>query len=322
MERLTAGELLKRLREPLGLEPVTEGTESDVEITSPYVSRPGLLLAGFDAGFRPQLVQVLGEAELAYLDTLRGASLESALARLCVPKVPCVIVADGCMAPRMLADMAAARGTPVVRTTTSAAELSRELASHIERYLAPRAVLHGTLVDVYGVGLLFTGESGIGKSECGLDLVENGHRLVADDVVNVVRSPHGHLIGSGSDLLKHYMEIRGVGIIDVRSIFGIRSTRQQKRIEVEVRLTMWSEMADYERLGIQEATTEILGVSIPLVTLPLVIGKNITVISEVIALNHLLELHGIHPAKEFDRRLKDIMMRKSGPVSLARGDDE
>jgi HPr kinase/phosphorylase len=322
VERLTAGDLLEKLREPLGLVAITESIESDVEITSPDVSRPGLLLAGFEAGFRPQLVQVLGEAELAYLDTLRGASLETALSRLCVPAVPCVIIADGCTVPRMLTDMGNTRGIPIVQTTVSAAELTAELAAQIEQSLAPQTVLHGTLVDVYGVGLLFTGESGIGKSECGLDLVENGHRLVADDVVHVVRTSHGHLIGSGSDLLKHHMEIRGVGIIDVRSIFGIRSIRRQKRIEVEVRLAKWSDMADYERLGIQKAKTEILGVSIPLVTLPLIIGKNITVISEVIALNHLLELDGIHPAKEFDRRLKDIMLERSRAADLARGDDE
>jgi len=192
----------------------------------------------------------------------------------------------------------------------------------LEDLLAPHEVVHGTLVDVHGVGLLFTGKSGIGKSECGLDLVANGHRLVADDVVSVMRTRKDYLIGYGSDLLRNYMEIRGVGIIDVQAMFGTRAFRQRKRIEVEVKLSAWSDLTDYERLGFEDETSEILGVMVPAVTLPLVLGKNITIIAEVIALKYLLKLKGINPAKDFDERQREAIARQAGVLRATQGDDE
>ncbi len=171
--------------------------------------------------------------------------------------------------------------------------------------------MHGTLVDVYGVGLMYTGKSGIGKSEVALDLVERGHRLVADDVVRITRVAPDVIIGSGSDLLGHHMEIRGVGIIDVEELFGIRSIRLQKRIEVEVHLSLWSETADYERLGVEDTLTTILGVEIPIVNVPISPGKNITVISEVIAMNHMLKVYGENSAVEFSKKLSQRLSRQS-----------
>jgi HPr kinase/phosphorylase len=159
------------------------------------------------------------------------------------------------------------------------------------------------MVDVYGIGMLFTGRSGIGKSEIALDLVERGHRLVADDVVNISRKAEGILIATASDVLQHHMEIRGLGIVDVRRVFGIRAIRVQKRVEVVVQLEEWDDSVDYERLGIDESITKILDVEIPLVKLPIFPGKNITVIAEVVALNQLLKIYGHHPAKEFNEHL-------------------
>ncbi|MGD2070571.1 MAG: HPr kinase/phosphorylase, partial [Gemmatimonadota bacterium] len=165
----------------------------------------------------------------------------------------------------------------------------------------------GSLADVYGVGLLFVGKSGVGKSECVLDLVERGHRLVADDLVLVSKRGTGILIGRGHELQRHHMEIRGIGIIDVRALFGIRAIRQQKRVEVTVHLEHWDATRDYTRTGLEEDSASILGVEIPRVTVPLNPGKNITVISEVIAMNHLLRYAGTDSASAFDRRLRESM---------------
>jgi HPr kinase/phosphorylase len=183
--------------------------------------------------------------------------------------------------------------------------------------LAPSTTVHGSLADVYGVGLLFIGKSGIGKSECVLDLVERGHRLVADDLVMASRRGHDVLIGQGHELQRHHMEIRGVGIIDVKTLFGIRAIRQQKRIEVVVHLEEWDDARIYDRTGLDRQQAEILGVRLPKVTVPLNPGKNVTVISEVVAMNHLLGLTGVDSAAEFDRRLRGTLL----PVGQSREED-
>ena len=322
MGRLTAAELVRKLGGNLGLRLVTPGIESGAEIAHSDTFRPGLLLAGFSSGFLEDRVQMLGEPELAYLESLPPPDRRAALERLCVASVPCIVVAGGQPAPHELPELASARGIPVYLSDADPSRLARELASYLDECLAPVLPIHGTLVDVYGVGLLFTGKSGIGKSECALDLVAGGHRLVADDVVHVMRTPQGHLVGSGGEVVGHHMEIRGVGIIDVRAMFGVRAIRQRKRVEVEVKLTAWSDVEDYDRLGLDQEKTEILGVAIPVVTLPLVPGKNITVISEVIALNHLLRLQGIHTAREFAERLKSLAEQRAPAEWDERSDDE
>ncbi|MFH1502885.1 MAG: HPr(Ser) kinase/phosphatase [Candidatus Eisenbacteria bacterium] len=322
MERLTAAQFLERLGEELELTSVTESADSADDILSPDLSIPGLLLAGHDSGFRSDRVQVLGVAELSFLEAMGEADRVAALDRLCVAGVPCIVVSDGIEPPAFLVERGNACGIPVLSSPIPSDALIRRIGASLEELLAPTTTLHGTLVDVYGMGLLFTGKSGIGKSECGLDLVEHGHRLVADDVVHVTRTPQDNLIGYGNDLLRHYMEIRGVGIIDVMSMYGVRAIRQQKRIEVEVKLVAWSDIEDYERLGLEERKSEILGVEISQVILPLVTGKNITVISEVIALNQLLKLRGVNPAKEFDARLRDLAGKGADEQDIPRGDSE
>jgi HPr kinase/phosphorylase len=197
-----------------------------------------------------------------------------------------------------------------------------EVTAFLEDTFAPSATVHGSLVDVYGVGLLFTGRSAIGKSETALDLVERGHRLVADDVVTIRRRQQNILIGSGNELLRHCMEIRGIGIIDVQSIFGIRAIRAFKRVEVEVKLSEWNDQEDYERLGLEEQQATILGVQIPLVAIPIFPGKNITVISETIALNYLVKVYGYHPAARFSENLLETIRRRRTLSRLAEGDLE
>jgi HPr kinase/phosphorylase len=322
VERPGAVELMQKLMSVVGLRLVTDGVEPGADITHAETFRPGLLLAGFDRGFAGDRIQILGEPELAYLESLGPGERAAALDRLCAPGVPCVVVAAGLAAPPELVTMGRERRIPVLASDAEPSRLAYDIASYLDELLAPGIAIHGTLVDVYGVGLLFTGKSGIGKSECALDLVASGHRLVADDLVHIVRTPQGHLVGSGSELIRHHMEIRGVGIIDVRAMFGIRAIRQRKRVEVEVKLTVWSDVENYDRLGFDQEMAEVLGVKIPVVILPLVPGKNITVISEVIALNHLLRLGGVYTAREFDTRLKDLAARRAPADALERSDNE
>jgi HPr kinase/phosphorylase len=322
MSEFTVKTLVESLAGSLPLQAVTGEPGSDRVIAEGNVWRPGLLLAGFDDGCCGDRVQLLGRQEVVYLDSLSEEERDAASERLCRKSAPCVVVADGLAPPAELLRHAEADGVPVYTTRLSVDEAARLLISALDDMLSPQTTVHGTLMDVYGVGLLFTGKSGIGKSECGLDLVANGHRLVGDDVVCVTRTPQGYLEGRGGELLQNYMEIRGVGILDVQAMFGARAVRDRKRIELEVKLAAWSDLSDYERLGFEDETTEILGVEIPAVTLPLVLGKNITVISEVIALNYLLKLKGIHPARDFDRRQRDALLRSAMAKRRIRGDGE
>ena len=321
-EELTVQALVTRTGTRLSLSAVTGSECSGGVIRDSGISLPGLFLAGFADGFLGERVQVLGACEVSYVASLSEGARVAALKRLCAPPVPCIIVTDGLAPPEPLVDLGNAQGVPVFTTPLRSERLVRELVSELEDLLAPQEIVHGTLVDVNGVGLLFTGKSGIGKSECGLDLVANGHRLVADDAVCIMRTRKDYLIGYGSELLQNYMEIRGVGIIDVQAMFGTRAFRQRKRVEVEVKLAAWSDLSDYERLGFEDETSEILGVEIPAVTLPLVLGKNITIISEVIALNYLLKLRGINAARDFDRRQRDAIARQAGVLRATQGDDE
>jgi HPr kinase/phosphorylase len=267
-------------------------------------------------------IQVLGETEILYLNTRPEDVRREAVARLMSVPVTCVIVTRALDIPKELLQAATQHGVPVLRTSMLTTPFIHELTKYLDDRFAPTTEVHATLVDVYGVGLLFTGRSGIGKSETALDLVERGHRLVADDVVRITRRHGDILIGSCNEVLKHTMEIRGLGIIDVQSIFGIRSIRGQKRVEVEVHLTDWSDARDYERLGMDEQTVRHLEVDIPLVTIPIFPGKNITVIAEVVALNHLVKVYGYHPARALNDRLLESMRMKLLSSPLVRDDTE
>jgi len=300
---VTVGKLIDRLKVPLQLEELSGTDGHEREIENPDVSSPGLALAGYVGRFTAQRVQILGETEITYLSTLSEADRGRILAQFFSFPIPCVLITKGLEAVTPLIDLAAAARVPVLRSPLKTAEVYRRLKPVMEELFAPSSTLHGSLADVFGVGLLFTGASGIGKSECVLDLVERGHRLVADDLVICFRRGNDLLIGRGHELQRHFMEIRGVGLIDVRSIFGIRAVRQQKRIEVVVQLDEWAENSPVERTGLEPQVTTILGVELPRITVYLNPGKNITVISEVIAMNHLLRYYGENPAEAFNQRL-------------------
>jgi HPr kinase/phosphorylase len=218
--------------------------------------------------------------------------------------------------------MAQERSVPVLRSNLKTAEFYRRIKPIVEDAFAPRTTVHGSLADVYGVGLLFVGQSGIGKSECVLDLVERGHRLVADDVVQITRRGHDVLIGKGHELAAHHMEIRGVGLIDIPALFGVRAVRQQKRIEVIVQLEAWETAKDADRTGLARDEVIILDVPVPKVVVPLNPGKNITVVSEVVAMMHLLRYSGVDVAAAFNERLIKRMKEQRGVREYLQSDYE
>jgi HPr kinase/phosphorylase len=303
MATLTVRDLLGEKSQSLQLEVLTGEQGLDRPITVPEISSPGLVLAGFRTRFAATRLHVLGETEVTYLRSLKPAEREAAVEAFVAYEMPAIFVTKGQAVPRELLQAAKARSVPLARSKLKTAEFYARITPFLQEAFAPRTTVHGSLADVYGVGLLFVGQSGIGKSECVLDLVERGHRLVADDVVHVSRRGADVLLGRGPELSHHYMEIRGVGLVDVKALFGIRAVRQQKRIEVVVELTAWDSTKEVDRTGLDGASTVILDVELPKVSVPLNPGKNITVISEVAAMNHLLRYSGYDPAHAFNERL-------------------
>jgi len=302
---------MARKGDPLQLELLTGDVGLDREIRSPEASSPGLVLAGYTARFvGSDRIHILGETEITYLASLDAKARRKSIETFLSYELPCVIISKGQQAPDELVALAREKGVAVIRSRLKTAEFYRRLKPFLDDAFAPRTTVHGSLADVFGVGLLFRGRSGIGKSECVLDLVERGHRLVADDIVNITKRGIDVLIGRGHEISRHYMEIRGVGLIDINALFGIRSVRQQKRIEVVVQLEDWDNTREYDRTGLDGQETELLGVSLPLVTVPLNPGKNLTVVCEVVAMNHLLRYSGVDSATAFNERLIRRMREK------------
>lgn len=304
-KRIRVQEILDVKRSVLALEVRTEGVPLDRSAADAEISSPGLALAGYTARIPKGRMWVFGETEMTYLASLPEEEVRGHLERLFSFDVPAVFVTKGQKVPAYFLEVAQAKGVPVIVSGRSTKEFYQRIKPFLERSLAPSTHLHGSLADVYGVGLLFIGDSGVGKSECVLDLVERGHRLVADDLVMVSRQGNDVLIGRGHELQRHHMEIRGIGIIDISALFGVRAIRQQKRIEVVVNLELWDQERTYSRTGLEDEEAEILGVKVPQVTVPLNPGKNITVISEVVAMNHLLKYSGVDSAQAFNRSIQD-----------------
>ncbi len=307
MNKVTVQTVYNDLNESLKLTLLTELSDEGIVLAAPDVHRPGMAMMGFMENFLPHRLQVLGESEMAYLDTLDPDAQNAAVANLAFLEAPAIFITRGLRVPEPVIMTARANRMPVFRSTMATEEFIHNLSVYLSDAFAPRMDVHGSLVDVYGVGMLITGKSGIGKSECALDLVERGHRLVADDVVEICRVSDDVLIGRFREVLQHNIEIRGVGVVDVQAVFGIRGIRMQKRIEVQVELQRWRDEADYERMGLERDYTEYLGVSIPHIVVPIVPGKNITVIAEVIALDSMLRVYGIDSAQDLNRRIMETL---------------
>ena len=310
MEQVSIVSFYKENKDRLKLSLLSSENGFNRKISTSDVHRPGLALAGFVELFTYDRVQVLGNTEIHYLNSLSEKKLVESIDRFIEFEIPGIIITNGNKPPKHMIQAARRRCISVFGTPMNTTALIHLMGDYLDLKFAPKTSAHGSLVDVYGVGLMVTGRSGIGKSEVALDLVERGHRLVADDVVMITRTAEDILIGKGSEISEHHIEVRGVGLIDVKKVFGIRGVRLQKRIEVEVRLHDWDAEKNWERIGLDVVTTQILGVEIPLVNLPINPGKNMTVICETIAMNELMKLYGYHTAKEFNRRLKDYMKAK------------
>ena len=310
---LTVQRLLERMRDVLQLQHIEDTGGLDREITSPHVSSPGLALAGYTERFASHRLQVFGETEITYLKSLGDDARRGVLKDFFKFRVPCVFITKGLKSPPGLLEEATFANVAVLCSGLKTNEFYNRIKPWLEEEFAATTSMHASLADVFGVGLLFTGRSGIGKSECVLDLVEPGHPLVADDLVLVTRRGNDVLIGRGHELQRHYMEIRGIGLVDIPGVFGTRAVRQQKRIEVVVQLEDWNAEATVDRTGLDGETTSILDVGLPKVRVLLNPGKNITVICEVIAMNHLLKYSGFDPAERFNERLIK-QMRDSSEV--------
>ena len=309
-DSITVGFMHHVLKDRFQLYPLNGENGFDNRITDKNLHRPGLALAGYVELFTYSRVQIIGNTEIKYLNSLSKEARHQAFSRLLEFKIPCAVLTDSNVLEPALLDAASAKNVPVFGTTLETTRLQYFLADFLDDQFAPQLVVHGSLVDVYGVGVLLVGRSGIGKSEIALDLIERGHRLVADDVVMITRKGEGILMGAGTDLVKHFMEIRGLGLLDVRSMFGIRAIRYQKRVEVLVELEEWASDKDYTRTGLDDQTVSLMDVDLPLVKLPIFPGKNVTVITEVISLNYLLRHYGYDAAKEMAKRLEREIGRK------------
>jgi len=321
-QALTVGRLVDRMRDVLQLEHIAGTGGLAREIQSPHVSSPGLALAGYTERFAPHRLQVLGETELTYLQSLGDDQRRRILKAFFSFKVPCVFLTKGIKPPAGLVEEATFADVAVLLSQLKTNEFYNRIKPWLEEEFAQQTTMHASLADVFGVGLLFTGRSGIGKSECVLDLVERGHRLVADDIVLVTKRGNDVLIGRGHELQRHYMEIRGVGLVDIPAVFGIRAVRQQKRIEVVVRLEDWDASATVDRTGLDQEMVEIMDVPLPKARVLLNPGKNITVICEVIAMNHLLKYSGVDPAERFNERLIKQMRGASEVRQYLQEDNE
>lgn len=303
---ITVGELLEEHQMRLMLELIAGGDGTWRHIQSAETHRPSLALTGFVDLYAFDRAQLLGNTELLYLSSLSPEARRESLEIIYQFELPCVIITNGYETFPEINEISEEREIPLIRTALSTAQFIHQFVACIEDQNAPSASVHSTLVDVYGVGLLITGRSGIGKSEVALDLVERGHRLVADDIVEVKRR-RDILVGEASPLLGKCMEIRGVGIVDVERLFGVRAIRKAKRIEIEMRLVEWDSSENYERTGLDEDKAMILGVEIPLVRLPIYPGKNITVIAETIAMTYMLKLKGYSAAEAINIRLNSAL---------------
>ena len=276
-----------------GLENVLNRTE---------VQKPGLALTGFLEYIHTGVIQIFGKSEITYLSERPSKERSRILSQLCRQGGTCFVVTSAIDPPEELLDEAERHDVPLLRTDLPTAPTVEYLTRYLEDKLAPRSVLHGVLLDIYGLGVLLLGESGVGKSECALDLVVRGHRLISDDVVEIRRRKEV-LIGTGPELTRYHMELRGVGIINVKDLFGVAAVRMNKFVEYVLRLDPWKAEKRYDRLGLDEQSYEILGLELPYVEMPVGPGRNLSVLIEVAARNHLLKLKGYHPARELARIL-------------------
>ncbi|CUH95825.1 HPr kinase/phosphorylase [Propionispora sp. 2/2-37] len=293
---------VKDIVEPCGLEVLCGADYLERPVRVSDINRPGLMLAGYLKYFEHQRIQVIGTAELTFLESLGETLAVECWKTLTGLEIPCVIITRGQSLPDEWLKMAEDAHLAVLRTSQPTTRFIGRLTDYLERCLAPSITIHGVLVDVHGIGTLITGDSGIGKSETALELIKRGHRLVADDAVIVTLVSEDTLLGRAPDMIRHLMEIRGLGILDIKTLFGIRAVRLFQEINQTIHLEEWQHGKYYDRLGIDDEKTEILGVSVPKTVIPVRPGRNLAGIVEVAAMNYRLKTLGFHTARDFVTR--------------------
>jgi HPr kinase/phosphorylase len=284
-------------------------------ITSPYIQKTGLALAGFHEYLQPGRILLFGESEVRFLESLEPETRRQALAKCFTADLPCLLVTGGAEIVPEIAIEGDQADVPILRTPVPTAAAIGKLTAMLEDRLAHREIIHGVLIDILGLGVLIVGDSGIGKSECALDLVVRGHRLVADDTVEVRRRSESIVIGSCPDITRHHMEVRGLGLINIRDLFGVASTRTSKRVELVVQLDRWDQGREYDRLGLDEASYDLIGIKVPLIRMPVATGRNLAILVEVAARNQLLRMRGINAARELVARLDASLAAPDAPAA-------
>ena len=319
---MTVATLLRDLTDsrelPMELLAGHAGLERRITVSQPQ--KTGLALSGFDAYLHGGRVLVFGESEVRYVESLSSAERRSALDRVFGHELPCVLITGGFSPVPEIVAAAEAASVPLLRTTASTPETMSRLSVLLDTYLGARGIIHGVLMDILGLGVLVIGESGIGKSECALDLIVRAHRLVADDTVEIRRRAETILIGTCPELTRHHMELRGLGVINVKDLFGIASTRMSKRVELVVQLERWEHGREYERLGLDDEFYEILGLKVPLIRMPVAPGRSVAILVEVAARNQLLRARGHHAARALAQRLEQTL--RESPLASDDEEDE
>lgn len=303
MSKVTIKDILKKFN----LELISGEEGIDRPVTTSDLSRPGLEMAGFFDYYPQERIQLLGMTELTFLEKLNDEDRKYRLQRLCTDITPGIIITRGLEVPEELIEASERESVPVMRTKLTTTRMVSHLTNYLELQLAPTVAVHGVLVDVYGVGVLITGQSGVGKSETALELVKRGHRLVADDCVEIRQEDQDTLVGNSPALIEHLLEIRGLGIINVMTLFGAGAVRSYKRITMCVNLETWDKNKQYDRLGLDEEKMKIFDVEIPKYTIPVRPGRNLAVIIEVAAMNYRLKRMGVNTAQEFTTRLEETI---------------
>lgn len=298
-----------KLSEELDMKPLT-ASGGTVTFTSAEIGRPGLQFAGYYDHFSSRRVQLIGMSEMHYLYGLSGSEVRARMEKFMSYGVPCIVCARGNMPPKELTECAAAHDLPVFLSQHKTDDIGHSIGNYLSRKLAPSMLIHGVLIDAFGVGILMRGESGIGKSETALEMIKQGHRLVADDVVRITRVASGRIVGAAPEATKYLIEVRGIGIVDVRYLFGVGAAVNEKSIDFIMDLELFDPRTQYERIGAREKRTELLGVEIPTTVLPISPGRNIAVVVEVAARNFLLKKLGYDTSGHFAKRMESMFEGK------------
>ncbi|MEJ2085494.1 MAG: HPr(Ser) kinase/phosphatase [Acidobacteriota bacterium] len=303
----------------LGLTVIGDESHLDNVITHPRVQKPGLAFAGYYKYIKSGRVQIVGESEMAYLATLDDDTRLERFTHITGLEIPVFVITKGIEPFPEFVELCDRNAIPLVRSPALSSVVIKEISYYLEEHLVPSTTIHGVLVDIYGMGVMLIGGSGVGKSECALDLITRGHSLVADDRVTIRRYPHGDLIGYCEEPLRHHMELRGLGIINVQDLFGLAAVRERRSIDLVVELEHWDESKSYDRLGLDETVFKILDIPCPYIKMPVALGRNVSGLVEIAARNHLLKLRGHHSAREFAKQLEQRLELGRQPRPRKRG---